>query len=76
MSFQLSCLLDGEGFPRKKKRKRRKGPGYDALALNQFFFFFFFFWLSYLRGPLLPTKTRRAYPTSLSRPTCYTVLAT
>lgn len=38
MSCQLSCLLDGEGFPRKKKKKRRTRQGCDVLALNQFFF--------------------------------------
>lgn len=38
MGCQLSCLLDGEGFPRKKKKKGRKGRGRDAHALNQFFF--------------------------------------
>lgn len=54
MGCQLSCLLDGEGFPRKKKKKSRTRQGRDALALNQFFF---------LRGPLLSAKTRRAYPT-------------
>lgn len=54
MGCQLSGLLDGEGFPRKKKMKRTKGRGRDAHALNQFFF---------LRGPLLSAKTRRAYPT-------------
>lgn len=38
MSCKLSCLLDGEGFPRKKKKKGRTRRGYDALAFNQFFF--------------------------------------
>lgn len=38
MGCQLSCLLDGEGFPRKKKKKRRTRRACDALALNQFFF--------------------------------------
>lgn len=54
MGSQLSCLLDGEGFPRKKKKKRRTWRGCDALALNQFFF---------SEDPCPLPKTRRDYPT-------------
>lgn len=56
MGCQLSCLLDGEGFPRKKKKKRRTRQGRDAPALNQFFFY---------EDPCSPPKLDA--PTPLSR---------
>lgn len=52
----VSCLdfSTGRVSQEKKKKRRRTRQAREALALNQFFF---------QRGPLLTTKTRRAYPT-------------